>query len=328
MSEIETRSHVSSVDGLQGDQWVRPASAALFAATAAVATAALTRALRNALERQRAVSTRTTAGQVGGGCVNQPTTLSASSVPLAVRPATFAGRTTALAARPAILVARQTEIEATQVPALMNAAQVPTLMDGARQLAIRSLPLQRAKVAALAGLAAAHLSVANAEALQASVKVLTQAGTVNEVARQAVVCEQVLRQQNQALLQDACATLYERSMSEIGFTQLTRMAGGPGIIRMIGTDLRGRSLVTELTMLHGELKTETELVGSNDSTCSAVIDALDTTLARNGLHTSNPSRKPTGGICQSAAAKELVKGGATRKARRAVTANAQAEVRS
>jgi hypothetical protein len=176
---------------------------------------------------------------------------------------------------------------------------------------MQAMPVDKAKVSALAEIATSNLFIRDSHTVQQGVSAILQARTMDELQAQ-----RAIRHEHQGLLQEACAAVYEASMAQIGFTQVERTVAGSGVIRTIGMDVRGRTLVNEISLNGGEVAAESEVLGVGDNTCSAVLDELGRALERNGLRSGDASRRPTGGICQSQAALDYVGKGASSVHRR------------
>ena len=148
-------------------------------------------------------------------------------------------------------------------------------------------------------------------------------------------------QQSQQALFDTLASshrdLFERSLGEAcakaaveaGFSQVEFDRSRPGELRVIATDPAGRSLVTEIGALpSGEASLATEVVGVRDGSCGQILDRFDATLERLGVHAGPPHRRSTGGVCELAAARDLLRKKALGPVRRAERLNQPASARS
>jgi hypothetical protein len=166
--------------------------------------------------------------------------------------------------------------------------------------------LECAKVSALAEIAARPLVVRDDALVHQGVATILAAKTLQEVRGLVSACDAALCQQHQAVLQDACVGVYERAMADIGFTVVDSYVNSNGVVRTIGTDIRGRTLVNEISLAGRELSAESEVLGVGDDTCNSVLDQLGQALERNGLRTDDPRRRSTGGCCQTEAARTFV----------------------
>jgi len=148
-------------------------------------------------------------------------------------------------------------------------------------------------------------------------------------------------QQSQQALFDSLASshrdLFERSLGEAcakaaveaGFSQVEFDRSRPGELRVIATDPAGRSLVTEIGALpSGEASLATEVVGVRDGSCGQILDRFDATLERLGVHAGPPHRRSTGGVCELAAARDLLRKKALGSVRRAQRLNQPVSERS
>lgn len=301
MSEYESRSRVTAVTGVSADAAISQATSAasvILGTATAVAAAALVGALRAAIAAHSQMKAR--AGQVNAihcmqqspmGAITSTNTIGSSSGAQMAN-ATITGHT----------VNPEGILSATRIPPVISP-------DYRRQL--QAMPVDKAKVSALSELATRNLFIRDSHTLQQGVSSILQTHTMDELHAQIVVCERAIRHEHQGLLQEACATVYEASMAQIGFAQVERTVTVSGMIRTIGMDVRGRTLVNEISMHDGEVAAESEVLGVGDNTCSTVLDELGRALERNGLRSGDASRRPTGGICQSQAALDYVGKGAS-----------------
>jgi hypothetical protein len=197
-------------------------------------------------------------------------------------------------------------VDAVNPEGILSASRIPPVISPEYRRQMQAMPVDKAKLSALSEIATSYLFIRDAHTVQQGVSAILQARTMDEVQAQSVICERTIRHEHQGLLQEACATVYEASMAQIGFTQVERTVTGSGVIRTIGMDVRGRTLVNEISLHDEEVATESEVLGVGDSTCSAVLDELGRALERNGLRSGDASRRPTGGICQSQAALDYI----------------------
>jgi hypothetical protein len=97
----------------------------------------------------------------------------------------------------------------------------------------------------------------------------------------------------------------------------------------VATDPAGRSLVTEIgTLPSGEASLTTEVVGVRDGSCGQILDRFDATLERLGVHAGPPQRRSTGGVCELAAARDLLRKKALGSVRRAQRLNRPVSART
>lgn len=169
-------------------------------------------------------------------------------------------------------------------------------------------PVEAAKVSTLASLAAMPYLVSNQAVLEQPLNELRSAASLADIQH----AEQAIRQQleighHQVLLQSltlACSNAALKS----GFGSIQTMDGPAGSVRIVASDSAGRALVTEISgdPAH-DISLETEVVGVSDGSCTALLDAFDAALEAEGVRTSPPQRKYTGGVCELAAARDFVR---------------------
>ena len=297
MSEYESRSRVTAVTGVTADATLSQASSAgiaILGAAAAVAAAALVSTIRAAIAAQAQIKAKTS--QVNAThCIQWP--------PMA----TITTSKTISTCPASPMVNAPVGLHAVNSESFHSATRIPPVITTDYRRQMQAMSVDQAKVSVLADIATSDLFIRDSHTVQQGVSAILQARTIDEVQAQSVVCEEAIRQQHQGLLQEACAAVYETSMAQIGFTQVERMVVTSGTIRTIGMDVRGRTLVNEISLQDGEVAAESEVLGVGDHTCSAVLDELDRVLEHNGLRSGDASRRPTGGICQSQAAIDYVR---------------------
>lgn len=169
-------------------------------------------------------------------------------------------------------------------------------------------PMEAAKATTLLRAAARPYLVQNPLALEPSLVALRQAATLAQVNRAERVLTAALECEHQTVFMSALTQACENAYRQIGFDAL-ETASAPGrLVRVIGTDPAGRTLVTEIeTSAEGEPQVATEVVGVSDGSCHAILDAFDRALEAQGVRSGPPRRKYTGGVCQLAAAREFVR---------------------
>jgi hypothetical protein len=108
------------------------------------------------------------------------------------------------------------------------------------------------------------------------------------------------------LFNTALLSRVEQALVSAGFADVSKQQGtGKEPIRVVGTDEKGRSIVTEISKHEGETNMQYEVVGVTDNSCKKLMDTFDEALDRAGLRSDTPRRKFTGGISVLPAAKEL-----------------------
>lgn len=164
-----------------------------------------------------------------------------------------------------------------------------------------------------------------------AVEVLSVATTTEEVRRAELALVQVVEGEHAAQFTNALGAACRRASVSLGF-EPREIRATSDRIRVVATDARGRSLVSEITMdADKEARVETEVVGVRDGSCKELLDAFDAALAREGVEGERRERRETGGVCTLSAAREFF-GKALRKvapaARDAAAVNVEAPRRA
>ncbi|MFW6264463.1 MAG: hypothetical protein ACOC3E_02985 [Cyanobacteriota bacterium] len=198
----------------------------------------------------------------------------------------------------------------TIVPSTQTSRQTAqTLQQQALKLTQEAqLPL--AEAAQVAGLVAANAYVtANPQTLEAAWKPLQNATSL-ETAKTALdnFVQQLETTHQQVVVQNLVLACTQAAM-KVGFTPLeSTTTVVKGTVRLIANDDTGRSLVTEIaTESDRPIPLATEIIGSSDESCEAILDAFEAALAEQGVTASPPQRQFTGGICELEAARDFVR---------------------
>lgn len=118
-------------------------------------------------------------------------------------------------------------------------------------------------------------------------------------------------------LSEACAL----ASSSAGFERAETLRCGH-VLRVVATDSKGRALVSEIRPnAEGEYDLATEVVGVSDGSCHALLDRFDQSLEHLGVRSGPPQRRVTGGVCELAAARDLLRKKALGSVRRAQRLN-------
>lgn len=156
---------------------------------------------------------------------------------------------------------------------------------------------------------AAAYSTPSRKVLQADWEALQQSGQSLEAAQAALQqFTQTLETQHQHLMTEQLQLACNRAALQVGFQPLQSSVALDGTLRLLASDETGRTLVTEIsTQADQTLAMATELIGSSDASCEAILDAFDQALEAAGVTSGPPERKFTGGICELAAAREFIR---------------------
>lgn len=146
--------------------------------------------------------------------------------------------------------------------------------------------------------------VADPPRVQLLAKRLCEARTEEEVHAGRAELNLTLRQGHQQVLAERLTVACRNAAVQTGFQPLAtdKTDGGR---RMSAVDWAGRLLVTEIQIGNdGNVSLATETVGITDGSCQGVLDSFEEALEREGVRSSSPERKSTGGICELAAAQK------------------------
>jgi len=197
----------------------------------------------------------------------------------------------------------------TILPVSAIRAQMPIVREGIRQeLVQQNLGLvEAAKLEALMTLQVAPYACAPA-ILHAPLRALAEAKTTAQAQTASGHLIAIAENSHRQVLAHALVTASRNASLQAGFSKVDAAPGIDGSIRVIATDAAGRALVTEIRVdQHNDPCLVTEVVGVNDGSCVSIMDRFDRALEQQGVRTETAERKPTGGVCQLATAREVLK---------------------
>jgi hypothetical protein len=187
------------------------------------------------------------------------------------------------------------------VPAVKKASNLAPLNTPETALLSKQ---DREKVAALLEAGSAPYVVHDIPKVQLLAKRLCEARTEEEVHLLRSELSLTLQHGHQQVLVERLTVACRNAAVRTGFEPLeTENAGGGR--RMAAVDKSGRILVTEVQVGNdGNISLATETVNITDGSCEGVLDSFEQALEREGVRSSYPERKSTGGVCELAAAKK------------------------
>jgi hypothetical protein len=192
--------------------------------------------------------------------------------------------------------------------------------------------LESSKVRALGRLSSVPFFVSDGTTLEKSISLLGAARTPREVLSVENAVLNLLETGHNQILSQTVSSACGRASARIGFTDVQTDTGADGTIRVIGVDKAGRALITEIsTDPDHNITIAAEVVGVQDGSCGALMDAFDEALSSEGVRRSAGQRKFTGGVCELAASKKFIRNKVRPKVRsliqRATTAAPEEAIR-
>jgi len=113
---------------------------------------------------------------------------------------------------------------------------------------------------------------------------------------------------NTTILMNAVAIACRNAAIQTGFTNIEVGEGIRQDIRVIATDVVGRTLVNEIHITpQGQVGLRTEVINAIDDSCANIQDAFDEALVNVGVRMTQSSRKWTGGVYELAATREFLR---------------------
>jgi hypothetical protein len=169
-------------------------------------------------------------------------------------------------------------------------------------------PIEKVQVSTLLAIATTPCMVESAGGLQQQLESLRRSRSLDEVKGAQRALFESLTMSHHNLFQQSIGEVCAKAAVEVGFSQVEFDRARPGELRIIATDPAGRSLVSEISAVpDGEASLATEVVGVHDGSCNQILDRFDTALGQLGVYGGAPSRKSTGGVCELAAARDLLR---------------------
>jgi hypothetical protein len=189
--------------------------------------------------------------------------------------------------------------------------------------------VEKVQVSTLLALATTPCMVESPGGLRQQLESLQSSRSLDEAERSQQALFDSLASSHRNLFEQSLGEVCAKAAVEVGFSQVEFDRSRPGELRVIATDPAGRSLVTEISTLpSGEASLATEVVNVRDNSCGQILDRFDATLERFGVHAGPPHRKATGGVCELAAARDLLRKKALGSVRRAQRLNQPVSERS
>ncbi len=144
--------------------------------------------------------------------------------------------------------------------------------------------------------------------LQSSLAAFSKANDVASVKRLKTEVMQSLENGHQVVLEKSISIACAEATLQAGFGSVRTERTSSGVIRVIGADTAGRSLVTEIVNdTARELSITTETLGISDGTCDTIMDVFDRALEAQGVKTAVPVRKRKGGVLDLGLATDFVR---------------------
>jgi hypothetical protein len=189
--------------------------------------------------------------------------------------------------------------------------------------------VEKVQVSTLLALATTPCMIESSGGLRQQLESLQCSRSLDEAERVQQTLFDSLASSHRNLFEQSLGEACAKAAVEVGFSQVEFDRARPGELRVVATDPAGRSLVTEIGALaSGEASLATEVVGVRDGSCGQILDRFDATLERLGVHAGPPQRKSTGGVCELAAARDLLRKKALGSVRRAQRLNRPVSARS
>jgi hypothetical protein len=174
-------------------------------------------------------------------------------------------------------------------------------------------PVEAVKVSALLNISHSGYLVENTVPVRQKLQALQVASTQEEaqIAQKSLMKE--LEVGHQRIFVKGLTLACKKASVKAGFASIEAQAASNGLVRVVASDSYGRALVTEIDGGTGRNpRIVTEVVGIHDGSCKQIMETFDKALEEQGVKSSPPKRKFTGGVCETSAALEFVRRNVTR----------------
>lgn len=173
-------------------------------------------------------------------------------------------------------------------------------------------PTEAVKVSALLTISNSEYLAENTVPIRQKLQALQVANTQAEALNAQKSLTKELEAGHQRIFVKGLTLACAKASVKAGFTSVETQATDE-LVRVVASDSYGRALVTEINANAVQNpRIVTEVVGINDGSCKQIMDAFDRALEGQGVKSSPPKRKVTGGVCETAAALEFVRRNVTR----------------
>lgn len=252
---------------------------------------------RTTRSRVQAVSSTALPIELAGCAIAAATIIAA-----AVRALSQEGRKTFGVASQPVQATRSSLIAPVSVLRQHSEAHETTIKQAIEQSKLSAL--EAAKVETLAKIAAMPYLVRDPVACSEPLAKITRASSIIEVKRGEVKLRQKLELEHHQLFTSTLVQACSTAAKSIGFDSIETLPSPlPSMVRVVATDKAGRSLVTEINVdPERDTSIETEVIGVTDGSCDEIMDQFDAALEADGVRSTPPTRKFTGGVCETAAA--------------------------
>ena len=174
-------------------------------------------------------------------------------------------------------------------------------------------PAEAVKVSALLNISHSGYLVENTLPVRQKLQALQVANTQAEALNAQKSLTKELEAGHHRIFVKGLTLACVRASIKAGFASVETQTTSDGLVRVVASDSYGRALVTEINAIAVQNpRIMTEVVGINDGSCKQIMDTFDRSLEEQGVKSSPPKRKFTGGVCETAAALEFVQRKVTR----------------
>jgi len=154
---------------------------------------------------------------------------------------------------------------------------------------------------------------ANTETLQTAMNALATASDGHAAQSLQGEVVRALENGHHAAFEKSISLACADATTMAGFTSIKTEAGFGNMVRVIGTDEKGRSLVTEIRSdAKRDISITTEVLGVTDGSCTRIMDAFDHALEIKGIRSALPLRRHKGGVLDVALVKDFLRSKVTK----------------
>lgn len=168
--------------------------------------------------------------------------------------------------------------------------------------------LESVKAKTFANLSSGQFFVNDSKGLEQKLFALQSANSLKDLTTAEKNVVSFLENSHSQVLLKSISSACQKATSKIGFDQIHTELAKDGTTRIIGTDVAGRAVITEISKdKDHNFSIANEIVGVSDGSCNKILDAFSEALTNEGVRRTPGNRSFTGGVCELAAARDFIR---------------------
>lgn len=168
--------------------------------------------------------------------------------------------------------------------------------------------LESAKAKSFVNLTANSFLVNDTKGLEQKLSILKNANSFKDLISAETNVLSFLENSHSQVLLGSISSACQKASAKIGFNKVSTEIAKDGITRIIGTDVAGRAVITEISKdKDHNFSLATEVIGVSDGSCNQILDSFSEALTNEGVRRTAGKRSFTGGVCELAAARDFIR---------------------